>query len=138
MRFSIRQIEAAIAVVVAGTAVGMMLAAFTMGGMWPSSPVSTGAGPYRAEAPAPVVPAAPPERYVCKGCFPTLAERQAQYYAGVDMGGVRYDETAQLEPLPPYQPVPFVDEKNENVEAQPQADNPPSEPAGPTAEVAYW
>lgn len=142
MHFGTMHIRAAIAVATAGTAGGMTLAAFTTGGMWPSSTVAlAGVSPKDSgsyQVPAPVVADPPPERYVCTGCFPTLAERQQQYYERVSLGDAAYDEAAQLASLPPYEPAPLDEGTDEHADLPAQADDPPSDPAATTARIAYW
>lgn len=64
-----------------------------------------------ADAPTPVL-ATGPDRYTCRGCGPTLAERRAQsyaaQYAAADPGyDAAYDLAADYAPLPAYRPMPY-------------------------------
>lgn len=114
-------IIAALVVLGAGCTGGFALAGFATAGAhqpppveWPA-PVSDALTEEEKAAVAPATVEAP-ENYVCKGCGPTLAQRQMDSYAGVSSDvdadyeaayRATYREAKDYDPLPPYRPVPY-------------------------------
>jgi hypothetical protein len=114
-----RLIVAGLAVLLMGAGAGFALGGFaireTRPSMADSALASTdmeGADP--GDAPAPAVAKGPdrPDRYICHGCGPSLAERNAQsyaaHYAATDPGyDAAHDLAKDYSPLPAYQPMPY-------------------------------
>lgn len=133
MRTVARNINAALAIAALGISGGFALAAFTQNGMWPQSPLPlAGAPDPRQAAPAPW-PAAqdyPPvdpyqqEAHVCRGCAPTLAERQVQ--DAMDRLYSEGEEVVEPEPLPPEEPVPSDEQAPTDMSAAAQVEALPS------------
>jgi hypothetical protein len=95
-----------------GVASGYSIAAFTTMGMWhPGSSTVTPTKMERAlpradqdePASAPLASTTPVEHYVCKGCGPTLAEREI----GAMSMTADYQEPTNLRSMQPHEPVPF-------------------------------
>lgn len=117
-------------VTVAGAAGGFALADFTTSGLWPRGGAANGAAddfqvnkndaPFEVSAPpaAPPPPPAPPERFICRGCGPTLMERQMQGYA--DSPVLPPDRPPDIAPLPPYEPLPGDVGMQEPADARPE------------------
>lgn len=107
---------AGLAVLVMGAGTGLALGGFATG-QAPPSPTDSLLTTSDAQSVEPIETPMPavqngPERYVCHGCGPTLAERNAQaysaHYAAADPG---YDAAYRLAddyvPLPAYRPIPY-------------------------------
>ncbi|HTH27740.1 MAG TPA: hypothetical protein VL918_04660 [Sphingobium sp.] len=130
MRIGARNIHAALAIAALGLSGGLALAAYTQSGMWPQSALPLAVSGLRQTAPTlqaaqdyPPIDAYREELHVCRGCGPTLAERQMQTY--LDRLYSPGDElVAEPAPLPPEEPVPA------EAETQPElTEGAPSAPA---------
>lgn len=140
MRTVAHNIHAALAISALGISGGIALGAYTEGGMWPQSrvPVEDAAGSGRARADTAVwqVKDYPPvddyqdQSHVCRGCGPTLAERQMQTY--LDRLYSHSDEAVvEPVPLPPEEPVPAEAEAQPDMTEGVDAETPP--PALPSS-----
>jgi hypothetical protein len=112
-------IRAAIAICV-GFGGGLIMADFVTAPIAPAptsnSPFETAQPPAEANSLANEFPGAAiqgdgPDHYVCKGCGPTLIQRQVDAMSTGAYADYGYrDAASAIGDLPPYEPVPFEDE----------------------------
>lgn len=144
MVIATREIHAALAIAAVGIIGGISLSAYTERGMWPQSrnvPVSAFTLPEANSAEiAPVARWEPPEQYMCKGCGPTLAERQMQYYTQGDYGyrtEILGEAPAEDIPLPADDVAPYEEGTAEGGSPEVPDARPSEQAAMDAAVVAY-